>query len=190
MTDSTDKLKQKRIDAKKAAQNYSKRGMSFKQSLVDSRATETQASEGKALLMERNNVRKAFMKEQEKQFKKLELLGGNFSPEQRAAFVRGKLIQTALEDHAASRLRAEIRVLAALVTEKPGSLVAVHLPRPERSCRPSADSKRLCVAPVKAPFSCPNSSEAIKSWGIAAQLTLTEAREGRCDVTACESRER
>jgi hypothetical protein len=39
-----------------------------------------------------------------------------------------------------------------------------------------------CIAPVKAPFSCPNNSEAISEVGIAAQLTLTKAREARRDL--------
>ncbi len=34
---------------------------------------------------------------------------------------------------------------------------------------------------MKAPFSWPNSSDAIKSRGIAEQFTLTNAREERCD---------
>ena len=49
---------------------------------------------------------------------------------------------------------------------------------------PSANSnrpRRCCNAPVKEPFSCPNNSEAIKSRGMAAQLTLTNAREERRD---------
>src|SRR5258708_2729267 len=49
---------------------------------------------------------------------------------------------------------------------------------------PSASSNRpsrRCNAPVKEPFSWPNNSEAIKSRGIAAQLTLTKAREERRD---------
>jgi len=49
---------------------------------------------------------------------------------------------------------------------------------------PSANSNRptrRCTAPVKEPFSCPNNSEAIKSRGMAAQLTLTRAREERRD---------
>src|SRR6267143_888165 len=50
---------------------------------------------------------------------------------------------------------------------------------------PSASSnrpRRRCNAPVKEPFSWPNNSEAIKSRGIAAQLTLTKARDERRDL--------
>src|SRR5437016_4297342 len=46
---------------------------------------------------------------------------------------------------------------------------------------PWAASKRptrRCTAPVKAPFSCPNSSEAISAGGIAAQFTRIKARVG------------
>ena len=46
---------------------------------------------------------------------------------------------------------------------------------------PSAGSnlpRRRCSAPVKAPFSCPNSSEAIGGGGIAAQFTRMN-RPGR-----------
>ena len=49
---------------------------------------------------------------------------------------------------------------------------------------PSASSKRPArrsSAPVKAPFSCPNSSEAINVGGMAAQFTLTNARDARCE---------
>jgi len=49
---------------------------------------------------------------------------------------------------------------------------------------PSASSKRPCrrwMAPVNAPFSWPKSSEATSEEGIAAQLTLTNAREDRFD---------
>ena len=49
---------------------------------------------------------------------------------------------------------------------------------------PSANSKRpsrRCCAPVKAPFSCPKSSEAIKARGIAAQLTAMNARAERLE---------
>ena len=44
------------------------------------------------------------------------------------------------------------------------------------SVPPSACSKRpalRALAPVKAPFSCPNSSDSIRSRGIAAMLTAT-----------------
>jgi len=44
---------------------------------------------------------------------------------------------------------------------------------------PSASSKRPLlrpVAPVNAPFSCPNSSDSISSSGIAAQFTATNGR--------------
>ncbi len=50
---------------------------------------------------------------------------------------------------------------------------------------PSAISnrpRRRCTAPVKEPFSCPNNSEAIRSRGMAAQLTLTNAHEERRDL--------
>ncbi len=50
---------------------------------------------------------------------------------------------------------------------------------------PFADSKRpsrLCVAPVKAPFSWPNSSEAINEGGIAAQFTPMNARSRRLEL--------
>jgi len=49
---------------------------------------------------------------------------------------------------------------------------------------PSEDSKRpsrFCNAPVKAPFSCPNNSDAISDGGIAAQLTRMKARFARFD---------
>src|SRR5580704_10392164 len=49
---------------------------------------------------------------------------------------------------------------------------------------PFADSKRpsrRCVAPVKAPFSWPKSSEAISEGGIAAQFTPMNARSARLD---------
>src|SRR2546426_9252306 len=49
---------------------------------------------------------------------------------------------------------------------------------------PSASSnrpRRLWVAPVKAPFSWPNSSDAINAGGIAAQFTRTNARPERRD---------
>ena len=53
-----------------------------------------------------------------------------------------------------------------------------------KSVPPLANSnlpKRCWVAPVKAPFSWPNNSEVIRSRGIAAQFTLTNAREARFD---------
>ncbi len=49
---------------------------------------------------------------------------------------------------------------------------------------PLADSKRpmrRCVAPVKAPFSWPKSSDAIKEGGMAAQFTPMNARSARFD---------
>src|SRR5262245_35092261 len=52
------------------------------------------------------------------------------------------------------------------------------------SVPPAASSKRprrRCEAPVKAPRSCPNSSEAMRAAGIAAQLTLTNGRAARRD---------
>ena len=48
----------------------------------------------------------------------------------------------------------------------------------------SASSKRpnrRCVAPVKAPFSWPNNSDAMRSRGITAQFTLTNVWEDRGD---------
>jgi hypothetical protein len=54
-----------------------------------------------------------------------------------------------------------------------------------KSVPPSADSNlpiRLCSAPVKAPFSCPKSSEAISDWGMAAQFTRTKALAARFDL--------
>jgi len=55
----------------------------------------------------------------------------------------------------------------------------------EEDRAPAASSNRpsrRCNAPVKEPFSWPNNSEAIKSRGIAAQLTQTKAREERRDA--------
>ena len=49
---------------------------------------------------------------------------------------------------------------------------------------PSACSNlpiRCLVAPVNAPFSCPNSSDSINSDGIAAQLTSTSGPSARAD---------
>jgi len=54
----------------------------------------------------------------------------------------------------------------------------------EQIVPPSAASNlpmRRCTAPVKAPFSCPNSSEAMSGGGIAAQLTRMNARCARLD---------
>jgi hypothetical protein len=51
------------------------------------------------------------------------------------------------------------------------------VPRSAISKRPN----RHCVAPVKAPFSWPNNSDATRSRGIAAQFTLTKACEDRRD---------
>ena len=45
-----------------------------------------------------------------------------------------------------------------------------------------ASQRAACSAPVKAPFSCPNSSEAISDGGIAAQFTRIRTRATR----ACE----
>jgi hypothetical protein len=49
----------------------------------------------------------------------------------------------------------------------------IGVPSSASSNRPT----RLCKAPVNAPRSCPNNSEAISEAGIAAQFTLTKARE-------------
>ena len=55
-------------------------------------------------------------------------------------------------------------------------------PISSRKIPPSAASKRptrRCRAPVNAPFSCPNSSDAISDCGIAAQCTRMNARVER-----------
>lgn len=103
MTGST---KPKRINVKAAAQNFYRKNMSFKESLIDAGASPTQASKGKALLLERKALCKAFQKEHERQFRKLELLGGKFSPEERAAFVRGGLMSEAITGKGAPKVRS------------------------------------------------------------------------------------
>lgn len=85
----------KRIDAKKAAQNYYKRGMTLSESLVDAGASEAQGRKGKALLTERVHLMKAFKAEHAKQIKKLQLLGEAMSNEQLESFTMGTLVDVA-----------------------------------------------------------------------------------------------
>ena len=81
-------------------------------------------------------------------------------------------LDLALLQHAQQRDLGIRRKLAHLVQED-GAAVG-------RSNRPS----RRCTAPVKAPFSCPKSSEVMSEGGIAAQLTPDErsAPSGRPPV--------
>jgi hypothetical protein len=102
----SEKKPQKRIDARKAAQNYYKRGMSFKAALVDAGASDNQASKGKALLMERDHLRKAFSAEHKRQLAKLELMGTALSAEEQESVVRGTLLDAVLTEKAAPRVRA------------------------------------------------------------------------------------
>src|SRR6266481_4554871 len=51
----------------------------------------------------------------------------------------------------------------------------------DRTGKASAYSCRSCRAPVKAPFSWPNNSEAISEEGIEAQFTLIKAWLARCE---------
>jgi hypothetical protein len=96
----------KRIDAKRAAQNYYKRGMSFKAALVDAGATETQASKGKGLLTERAHLMRAFKSESERQIKRLQLVGQSMDGEGQTDFVRGTLMDVAVSGKGSERVAA------------------------------------------------------------------------------------
>lgn len=80
--------------------------MSFKESLVDAGASPTQASKGKALLLERNGLREAFTAEHKRQLRKLELMGAELSAEQQESVVRGTLLDVVLNEKSAPRVRA------------------------------------------------------------------------------------
>src|SRR5215831_1637742 len=96
-SESSEKKPRKKIDTKAAAKGYYCEGKTFKKALMDAGASEAQASKGKQLLVERDNLRKAFMKEHAHQLKKLEFAGSFLSAEQQQAVVRGGLIDIGLD---------------------------------------------------------------------------------------------
>ena len=56
-----------------------------------------------------------------------------------------------------------------------------HREKSSRSAPTQNDLVARCRAPVKAPFSWPNNSEAMSEEGIAAQFTLIKAWPARCE---------
>jgi len=102
----SEKKPQKRVDAKQAARDYFKGGKTFKQALMDAGATETQARKGKALLVERPQLMKAFQKERTLQIRRLQILGQSMDAEGQADFVRGTLTDVAISGKGNERVAA------------------------------------------------------------------------------------
>lgn len=103
----TSPTKQKRIDAKAAARNYLRKGMSFKDSIIAANGSPKQAAKGlKALLSERKALRRAFISERKRQVERLAALGAEIGPELRHDFVLGGLIDSSLRETGAPKIRA------------------------------------------------------------------------------------
>src|SRR5260370_238546 len=97
----------------------------------------------------------------------------------RTSTVTGELLPTA-SNLCSSKTRSTFACAPALMSETSS----------RNSVAPSANSNFpffAAVAPVNAPFTCPNNSDSISSWGMAAEFTSTKGAPARRDC-ACSAR--
>jgi len=95
-----------KTDAKKAAKAFYREGKTLKQSFTEAGFSETQSSKGKALLTERAHLMRAFKAENERQIKRLQLVGQSMDGEAQTDFVRGTLVDVAIGGKGSERVAA------------------------------------------------------------------------------------